>query len=219
MSCDTGRTNLVIPMGATWARTITYYDPLALLASVTATGTKGVASATITNGSASGVTFTAGEVVQFGNLVAIVAATVTVAAASTGTVTLTTALGSALTGVAVSKAGPFNLTGYTARMQVRAKSETTSTILSLTSSPAAGITLGGAAGTIALALTAAQLDTATLDLSTITAPEAWVSEELPDGGVLRGFGLVGVYDLEIVSGAVVTRILQGQVVFDAEVTR
>lgn len=217
MSCDTGRTNLIISMGATWARTITYYDPLALLASVTATGSKGVASATITNGSASGVTFTSGEVVQFGNLVAIVAATVTVAAASTGTVTLTTALPSAVAGVAVSKAGPFNLTGYTARMQVRAKPETTPAILSLTSS--AGITLGGAAGTIALALTATQLDTATLDLSTITAPEAWVSEELPDGGVLRGFGKVGVFDLEIVSGSTVTRILQGQVVFDAEVTR
>lgn len=215
MSCDTGRTNLVIPMGATWARTITYYDSLALLASVTATGSKGAATLTITNGSGSGVTFTAGEVVRFGGsaMVYVVATTVTVNSASTGTLALTEALTSAVTAAAVSKAGPMNLTGYTGRMQVRATADASSTIISPT------VTLGGTAGTIALALTAAQLDTATLDLTSITAPEAWVSEELPDGGTLRGFGLVGVYDLEIVSGSTVTRVLQGQVVFDAEVTR
>lgn len=48
-----------------------------------------------------------------------------------------------------------NLTGYSARLQARVDVEDTETILSLTSG--AGITLGGAAGTISLDRTATQL--------------------------------------------------------------
>ena len=86
-----------------------------------------------------------------------------------------------------------NLTGYTARMQVRSAYDATSTILSLTSS--SGITLGGSAGTIAI--TASATVTAAL-----TAP--WS----------------GVWDLELVSGGgVVTRLLEGAATVSPEVTR
>jgi hypothetical protein len=86
-----------------------------------------------------------------------------------------------------------NLTGYTARLQVRAAYDSSATILSLTSS--SGITLGGAAGTIAI--TASATVTALL-----TAPWA------------------GVWDLELVSGGgVVTRLLEGAATVSPEVTR
>jgi hypothetical protein len=86
-----------------------------------------------------------------------------------------------------------NLTGYTARMQVRSAYDATGTILSLTSS--SGITLGGSAGTIAI--TASATVTAAL-----TAP--WS----------------GVWDLELVSGGgVVTRLLEGAATVSPEVTR
>jgi hypothetical protein len=87
-----------------------------------------------------------------------------------------------------------NLTGYTARMQVRSAYDATTTILSLTSG-AGDITLGGSAGTIAI--TASATVTAAL-----TAP--WT----------------GVYDLELVSGGgVVTRLLEGPATVSPEVTR
>ena len=86
-----------------------------------------------------------------------------------------------------------NLTGYTARMQVRATYDSSATILSLTS--AAGITLGGAAGTIAIAVSAATT-------AALTAPFS------------------GVYDLEVVSGGgEVTRLLEGTATVSPEVSR
>ena len=86
-----------------------------------------------------------------------------------------------------------NLTGYTARMQVRATYDAASTIVSLTSS--SGITLGGSAGTIAVSVSAS----ATAALS---APWA------------------GVWDLELVSGGgEVTRLLEGAATVSPEVTR
>lgn len=86
-----------------------------------------------------------------------------------------------------------NLTGYTARMQVRATYDSSSTILSLTSG--SGITLGGSAGTIAI--TASATTTAAL-----SAP--WS----------------GVWDLELVSGGgEVTRLLEGAATVSPEVTR
>ena len=86
-----------------------------------------------------------------------------------------------------------NLTGYTARMQVRETYSSTSTIVSLTSG--SGITLGGAAGTIAILISATTT-------AALTAPFS------------------GVYDLELVSaGGVVTRLLQGAATVSPEVTR
>ena len=85
-----------------------------------------------------------------------------------------------------------NLTGYTARLQARVDVEDTNTILSLTTG--AGITLGGAAGTISIDQTAAQ------------------TTLLPAGNY--------VYDLELIAGAgSVTRLVQGELNISAEVTR
>jgi len=85
-----------------------------------------------------------------------------------------------------------NLTGYTARLQARIDVDEIDTILSLTTG--AGITLGGAAGTISLDQTATQ------------------TALLPKGEY--------VYDLELQSsGGIVTRLLQGELNISAEVTR
>lgn len=87
-----------------------------------------------------------------------------------------------------------DLTNYSARMQVRTRHEATTTLLSLTSAVGGGLTLGGVAGTIGIAL-----------IATATAA-------LPAGG--------HVYDLELVSGAgVVTRLLEGLFTVTPEVTR
>ena len=87
---------------------------------------------------------------------------------------------------------PVNLTSYTARMQVRATVDAASTIFSLTSP--SNITLGGSAGTITIVISAATTAAATA------------------GDY--------VYDLELVSSSgIVTRLIQGCFVLDAEVTR
>lgn len=84
-----------------------------------------------------------------------------------------------------------NLTGYSARLKARESVDASTAFISLTSS--SGITLGGAAGTIRVLISAT-------DTSLITQS--------------------GVYDLELESGAgVVTRLLQGNLILSKEVTR
>lgn len=86
-----------------------------------------------------------------------------------------------------------NLTGYTARMQVRKTISATTPIITLTTENGR-ITLGGANGTITLNITAT--DTAALEQ------------------------FAGVYDLELQSySGFVTRLLEGQVTVSKEVTR
>lgn len=85
-----------------------------------------------------------------------------------------------------------NLTGYTARMQVRATFESTTTVLSLTTENG-GITLGGALGTIQIIASATA--TAAID------PRIYV------------------YDLELVNGTTVYRLVQGSFTVRPEVTR
>lgn len=86
-----------------------------------------------------------------------------------------------------------NLTGYSARMQVREKHTSTNTVINLTNSNG-GITLGGIAGTITINVSATQT-------SAITAKEY-------------------IYDLEIVSSSnVVSRIIEGKFIVTPEVTR
>lgn len=109
---------------------------------------------------------------------------------------------------------PINLTGYTAKMQIRLSSDSTALIVELNSAPATGkgtITLGGALGTIQLDLTAAL--TATLSFAggeTGTVTEAGETVE----------GLLGVHDLELTSPTgVVTRLVAGAVCFAPEVTK
>lgn len=88
---------------------------------------------------------------------------------------------------------PINLTGYTARMQVREKVASTSTLLNLTTENG-GIALGGVTGTIAVTAAASLTDDITVKR--------------------------GVYDLELISsGGVVTRLVEGCVTISPEVTR
>ena len=83
-----------------------------------------------------------------------------------------------------------NLTGYTAAMQVR-ENPSSSAVIGISSG--SGITLGGTAGTIALNIAASTMGSAT-----------------------PGFYQ---YDLELTSGSVVTRLLQGRFEIQAEITR
>lgn len=90
---------------------------------------------------------------------------------------------------------PVNITGYTARMQVRESYDAGTAIVSLTNG--SGITLGGTAGTIGLSLSA----TATAAL---------------DGTP----NVQSIYDLELVSGTgYVTRLVEGRFMVYPEVTR
>lgn len=87
---------------------------------------------------------------------------------------------------------PVNLTGYTARMQVRPNVDSSEKYVDISST--SGITLGGAAGTVALTVSATTMAT------------------VPAGK--------HVYDLELVSsGGVVTRLLAGYFRVTPEVTR
>lgn len=86
---------------------------------------------------------------------------------------------------------PVDLTGYTARLQVRISYDS-DVLLELTTENG-GIELGGALGTIRLLASAS--DTADLDFSKAR------------------------YDLELVSGSTVTRLLMGLVFLSREVTK
>lgn len=86
-----------------------------------------------------------------------------------------------------------DLTGYTARMQIRPEASSSTTTLSLTTENSR-IALGGSAGTITLTIAAT-------DTAGITAGNY-------------------VYDLELVSGAgIVTRLVMGAYTVRPEVTR
>jgi len=88
---------------------------------------------------------------------------------------------------------PIDLSGYTARLQVRKFYNSPSVILELTTENG-GITLGGSAGTIQLYMS----DTDTSQLALLN----------------------GVYDLEVESATgIVYRVLQGSVLVSQEVTR
>jgi len=87
---------------------------------------------------------------------------------------------------------PVDLTSYTARMQVREKYTSTNTILNLTTENG-GITLGDEEGTV-------QID---IDATTTS------------GVVAKDY----VYDLELISSSVVTRLIEGRFIVTPEVTR
>lgn len=85
-----------------------------------------------------------------------------------------------------------NLTGYTAAMKIRPTVESSTVSLSLTQ--ASGLTLGGAAGTVLITISAAQ------------------STALDSGNF--------VYDLKVTSaGGVATRLVEGTVTVNADVSR
>ena len=86
-----------------------------------------------------------------------------------------------------------DLTGYTARMQIRLKKTSTAFIHEITTA-GSGITLGGVLGTITLLIT--DVETAAFTFTT------------------------GVYDLEIISaGGIVTRLLEGTASLSKEATK
>lgn len=89
---------------------------------------------------------------------------------------------------------PINLTGRTARLQIRDGYDAPSAALALTTENG-GITLGGVAGTITPLATAAQ--TATLDV-----PNE-INDTFP---VVKAF----IYELELLDGARVEPLLYGQ---------
>ena len=86
---------------------------------------------------------------------------------------------------------PINLTGYTAKMQVRRKFDSATAVLTLSTSNG-GISITGNTGTINLIATDEQT------------------------GVIEG-GLY-VYDLELENGGAITRLIQGQVTISPQVT-
>lgn len=87
---------------------------------------------------------------------------------------------------------PVDLSGYSARLQVRQTHYSTSAIASLTSS--SGITLGGSAGTIDILINDEE------------------TKDFPAGN--------WVYDLEVESsGGIVDRLIEGSFVVTPEVTR
>lgn len=86
-----------------------------------------------------------------------------------------------------------DITGYTARMQIR-ESITSDTLIDELTTENGGITLGGVLGTITLLISAADTEAYTFT--------------------------TGVYDLEMISPAgTVTRLLEGTIKLDLEVTR
>lgn len=91
-----------------------------------------------------------------------------------------------------SAGNPLNLTGYTAKMQIRETYDSPTAILELSTSNGK-IVLGGALGTVTLTAAAADMN--------------FTAEQY-------------VYDLEITSGAgVITRVIMGTFDLRAEVTR
>ena len=87
---------------------------------------------------------------------------------------------------------PWNLTGYTARMQVRTSVNASTTLLSISTSDY--VTLGGSLGTVAISV------------------PATVTDDLIAGR--------HVYDFELVSsGGQVWRVLEGKFTVSPEVTR
>jgi hypothetical protein len=100
---------------------------------------------------------------------------------------------------------PVNLTGYTARMQIRKAYNDSTVKLSLTSS--SGIVLGGVAGTVAISATKTQTAGISVDYLSLFYHNDKPSQKM-------------VYDLELeTSGGVVTRLLQGVAFIYPEVTQ
>lgn len=103
-----------------------------------------------------------------------------------------------------------DLTGYTARMAVRKRFGGARWAYLSTGADADGgtITLGGGAGTITIAMTATETDALAtgVDLAGLKA------------GIVVKWIEQFVYDLEIVSGETVTRVLEGVIEFHHGVT-
>lgn len=201
MTCQTtdlgGRAaalDITIEQGATWPFTFTWRNTPTLSRSISA-----ITKANPGRVTAQGHTFATGDTVYLSALKGMAQAnnkayTITVTDADNFTLGVnTSAYNAYVSGGKADNGTPFDLTGYTARMQVRATIAAASALIDLTS-PSGGIVLGGTAGTIAITITAAQ--TAALTISS------------------------GFYDLELIdAGGAVRRLLSGVVTVSKEVTR
>lgn len=113
----------------------------------------------------------------------------------TATYNMTIRQGATFTRVFTRKDGngdPIDLTGFTAHLQMRKHVDSATPFVELTSEDNGGITLGGAAGTIALNISAE--DTSNIVINS------------------------GVYDLKLISEDEVIRVLEGSITVSKQVT-
>lgn len=103
-----------------------------------------------------------------------------------------------------------DLTGYTARMSIKRKYNAAIQAFLSTGSDANGgtLTLGGAAGTITIDMTATETDALVDDVELESLLSGEKAEQIE----------VFIYDLEIISGATVTRVIQGKLFLHRAVT-
>ena len=186
--------DITIEQGATFDRTLTWRQGPTVKRSISA-----ITKANPGKVTAAAHGFVTSEVVFLSKLKGMpqannLAFTITVTDANSFTIGVnTSAYAAYVSGGLADNGTPNNLTGYTARMQVRATIAAASALLDLTTSNG-GIVLGGTAGTIRILATAAQTAALTID--------------------------EGFYDLELIDGAgAVRRLLYGAVTVSKEVTR
>jgi hypothetical protein len=176
--------NLGMDQGADWDLNVIYTQP-ASITNVTGNGT------TVTYTAAN--SFSAGQIVTIDQVMPYIynLQSVVIASANASQFTVTNgATGTYISGGLAT--APINITGYTAKMQMRSYPDNPTSVLTLTTENG-GITITGATGNIALHATASQT-----------------------GAINQG---PYDYDIEIYQGASVTRVVQGQVEVSAQVTR
>jgi hypothetical protein len=176
--------NTTMDQGADWYITFIYKQP-AEITNITGNGT--TVTFTATNG------FTPGQIVSIDGVLPSQynLQNVTVATATGSLFTVTNpATGTYISGGLATS--PVNVTGYTARMQLRSLPQDANAVLTL-SSATGEISVGGVNGQFDVHATAAQ--TGAIDEGTY------------------------YYDIEITSAGIVTRLAQGQIVVTPEVTR
>lgn len=102
-------------------------------------------------------------------------------------------------------AAPVDLTGYTARMQIKDNFLDSAIQVAQLTTENGGITLGGALGTIKMTLTA-------VETAAISVPP---NASAPTSRPIRTL----VYDLELVKDGYVTRLVEGMFSISGEVTK
>lgn len=201
MTCPTtdlggraGDLDITIEQGATFDWTFTWRNAPTLSRAIQA-----ITKANPGRVTAQGHTFASSDRIYLSGLKGMAAAnnrayTITVTDADNFTLGVdTSAYAAYVSGGKADNGVPFDLTGYIARMQVRATIASASALIDLTTANG-GIVLGGTAGTIRVIITAAA--TAALTISE------------------------GVYDLELIPADLsVRRLLQGTVTVSKEATR
>jgi hypothetical protein len=176
--------NLGMDQGADWDLNVVYKQP-ASITNVVGNGT------TVTYTAAN--SFSAGQSVSIDQVSPYIynLQNVAIATASATQFTVT----NAATGIYISgglATAPINITGYTAKMQMRSSPDDPTAVLTLTTENG-GIVLTGPTGNIALHATAAQT-----------------------GAINQG---PYEYDIEIYQASSVIRVVQGQIEVSAQVTR